>query len=577
HHDTRPGGAWSTRGQEQNTGGIWGAVTLSSPSVADISRVKITTRPDAGGAWRADLDVSVARSSPQQALRVEARIEPDTFSQTDSQTEAGAPPSSVELPGGAEGAHLAARVGSPRLWWTWDQGEPNLYRAIVQVLDGDRVVAESSVRFGFRTIEVDPDSKQWRLNGRRIFLRGTNYISSQWLSEMTPARLAFDLELMKHANIDAIRVHAHLEGEAFYSQCDEKGVLVWQDFPLQWGYNDDAPFVQEASRQAAGMVEWLYNHPAIAAWTLQNEPPFDADWMKWKYRDYRPDQNRVLNETLTRVVAEADPTRWAHSYSTTGEHQWLGWYSGAWSDFAKPSKEAIVSEYGAQALPDLASLRQIFTEAELWPKTDPEWEKWEFHNFQRHETFELAGVKQGANIGEWIENTQSYQAKLIQFAAENYRRQKYAPVTAIFQFLFNEDWPSINWGIVDYWRTPKPGYEALRIAYQPVLPSIAWTQDRWNPGETPAVDLWVVNDLVRDFSGAVLTWTVRDSGHVVQEDSQRLDILADSAARIQEVRMPELAEGAYTLVIVLRDAAGTMLGENSFRFTIQEPLFEPEK
>ncbi len=28
HHDTRPGGAWSDRGQEQNTGGIWGEVRL---------------------------------------------------------------------------------------------------------------------------------------------------------------------------------------------------------------------------------------------------------------------------------------------------------------------------------------------------------------------------------------------------------------------------------------------------------------------------------------------------------------------------------------------------------------------
>jgi beta-mannosidase len=28
HHDTRPGGAWSVRGQEQNTGGIWAPVSF---------------------------------------------------------------------------------------------------------------------------------------------------------------------------------------------------------------------------------------------------------------------------------------------------------------------------------------------------------------------------------------------------------------------------------------------------------------------------------------------------------------------------------------------------------------------
>ena len=126
--------------------------------------------------------------------------------------------------------------------------------------------------------------------------------------------------------------------------------------------------------------------------------------MKWKYRDYRPDQNQLLNAELFRVVSEADPTRWVHAYSTTGEHQWLGWYSGSWMDFAKPSREAIISEYGAQALPNLPSLRRIFTEQELWPKNDQDWEKWDYHNFQRKETFELAGVRQGSNIQEWIEH-----------------------------------------------------------------------------------------------------------------------------------------------------------------------------
>jgi hypothetical protein len=92
------------------------------------------------------------------------------------------------------------------------------------------------------------------------------------------------------------------------------------------------------------------------------------------------------------VVSAADPTRWVHSYSTTGEHQWLGWYAGSWMDFAKPSKEAIVSEYGAQALPGLPSLRKIFLESELWPRTERDWGKWDFHNFQRHETFELGVI-----------------------------------------------------------------------------------------------------------------------------------------------------------------------------------------
>jgi beta-mannosidase len=569
HHDTRPGGAWSVRGQEQNTGGIWGAVTLSAPGKVDISQIHVTTRADKDDTWLAVIDMCFSHAGLIGPLRIVAQIAPDTFVVT----------TSPELPvaftlGGTEGsptAHGEARVSNPRLWSTWDQGVPNLYRATVRAYEGDQIVAESTVRFGFRSIAVDSATKQWRLNGHPVFLRGTNYISSQWLSEMTPAKLGFDLELMKHANINAIRVHAHIEGEAFYSQCDEKGVLVWQDFALQWGYDDSPEFIQEASRQAVGMVDWLYNHPSIAAWTLQNEPPFDADWMKYKYSDYRPDQNKLLNAALTRAVSNADGTRWVHAYSTTGEHQWLGWYSGTWMDFAKPSKEALVSEYGAQALPALPALRRIFAESELWPKTDREWEKWEYHNFQRHETFDLAHVARGENIEEWIANSQRYQAKLIQFAAENYRRQKYRPITGIFQFLFNEDWPSINWGIVDYWRTPKPGYDALRIAYQPVLPSIAWSQESWSPGEVPAVELWVINDLPCDYRGAILSWTLRDSQTILKNDAQQVDIAADSAKQIKSLNFPDLPQEEYSLIVTLRDAGGVALGENSFAFTVEPP------
>ena len=93
-------------------------------------------------------------------------------------------------------------------------------------------------------------------------------------------------------------------------------------------------------------------------------------------------------------------------------------------------------------------------------------------------------MARGESVTELIANTQRYQAELLQFAAESYRRQKHAPVGAIFQFMFNECWPSANFGIVDYWRRPKPGFAALARAYQPVLPSISWTPETVHSGET---------------------------------------------------------------------------------------------
>ncbi|RMH74469.1 MAG: glycoside hydrolase family 2, partial [Calditrichaeota bacterium] len=410
--------------------------------------------------------------------------------------------------------------------------------------------------------------------GRRIFLRGTNYIGTQWLAEMNAERYGFDLGLMKQANINGVRVHAHVAAREFYRRCDEMGMLVWQDFPLQWGYVDDPEFYREAERQAKDMIHLLYNHPSVIAWSLHNEPPWDATWMQYKYRHYNPEQNRALDERLYRVLQGMDSTRYLHKYSATGEHPWYGWYSGHWKDYARPTHQPLITEFGAQALPDLPSLQKIFTGEALWPDTEEKWQEWEYHNFQRRETFEIAGVPMGNGIEEFIRNTQEYQARLIQYAAESYRRQRYRPVAAIFQFMFVEDWPSVNWGIVDYWRNPKPGYQALRIAYQPVLPGIEWDRQRWEPGETVKLHFWVINDLPKAFPDARLSWTLRQGESIRETQTVTLSIPPDSGRRVVEWKQKGLASGEYRLQVRLEEARGEVLGTNEFRFTVGQPAIQ---
>ncbi len=229
----------------------------------------------------------------------------------------------------------------------------------------------------------------------------------------------------------------------------------------------------------------------------------------------------------------------------------------------------MITEFGAQALPNLASLRKTFSEAELWPDNDAEWSKWEYHNFQKRETFEIAKVPMGSNPQEFINNTQQYQAKLIQFAAEAYRRQRFRPVTSLFQFMFVENWPSINWGIVDYWRNAKPGYQALAIAYQPILPSIVWQKDVWNRHEVIALDLWVINDLWQKFPRAKLTYTLQAAGQILDQRTINLDIEPDSGKSVTRLRLKSLEPGSYELTVTAEDRKRNFLGRNKFRFIVE--------
>ena len=566
HHDTRPGGAWSNRGQEKNTGGIWSTVDLEIHDIARISDVKVSPQLDIKqNQATALVEMSVdLKQESSLSSHVRLTLKPHNFHSPDIIIKQ----EKVALSSGTNKISISIDVNNPKLWWPWDQGDANLYRLEISLLSADKAIDTTETTFGFRDIHYDTDKKIWVINGKRTFLRGTNYIATQWLSEMTPQRFGRDVSLMKDANINAVRVHAHITADEFYRQCDEAGMLVWQDFPLQWGYTDDPSFHTEAQKQAKEMVDVLYNHPSIFAWSLINEPVWDAPWMKYKYSNYNDQQNKQLTETLYKTIHSYDKTRYVHAFSSTTEHPWLGWYSGSWLDYNKPTSIPIVAEFGAQALPNLPALRKIFSEEELWPTNQKHWDKWSYHNFQQRETFEVAKVPMGSTPAEFVENTQSYQAKLVKLAAESYRRQRYTPVNSIFQFMFVEDWPSMNWGVVDYWRTPKQGYYSLKQAYQPVLPSIAWEKENFKVNEPVEFTLWIINDLHKKYPNSQLSYSLRKNNKLLKTKTLTVDIAEDSSQQVKTITWRHLAIGKYELIVSIEDNNHKILGVNQHLFEI---------
>lgn len=566
HHDTRPGGAWSTRGQERNTGGIWSNVSLQVGAGVALDEPRVRAKVAAGGRpTEAALRIGTWTEPGARPQQVEAEIEfePHNFSGPAFRERR-----SLTLAAGHGEQALTIALPGAHLWWPADLGAPDLYRVRVTLRRGEKVLDRRETVTGLRDIFHDPQAQTWHVNGQRLFLRGTNYIATQWLSEMGEREYARDVALMRKANINAVRMHAHVGDRRFYLACDEAGLLVWQDFPLQWGYVDSAEFSDEAQRQAVAMVRTLDNHPSIFAWSMHNEPPWDAWWMKYKYPDYDPNQNRALDDRLERTVRQHDDSRYVHKASMSSEHQWQGWYSGHWTDFNKPTTHALITEYGAQALPDIESLRRIFNDDEIFPDTEKKLERWAFHNFQKDETFNNAKVERGKDIHEFIANSQAYQARLIQLAAESLRRQKYQPVGAIFQFMFVEDWPSMNWGVLDYWRRTKAGYKALARAYQPLLPSIEWSVERPAAGSTPQFGLWLVNDLPRAYADVKFSWELACNERVLASDTFNASVEADQATRLRSITAPALPSGRCALGVTVRGDDAALLADNLYEFIV---------
>ncbi|HIP20585.1 MAG TPA: hypothetical protein EYG94_03700 [Campylobacterales bacterium] len=477
HHDTRPGGAWESEGQDKNSGGILGSVSIKAHHDYKLEKIRLTPTLRENSV---SLEMEVVLKLLEDKLfsfskNVDVFVTPynfkgKSFKQTFSLNSNEKTTFSMDL----EGA---------RRWQTHDRGFPSLYVVTFKVAG-----FEHSIVTGFKSLTQNADKVRF-LNNKPFFIKGTNYISSQYVTEMTKEKFRKDLELMKKAHINAIRVHAHIEPEIFYELCDEMGFLVWQDYNLQWGYIETPSFQDEAEKQLLEMIDKLYNHPSIYIWSMHNEPPWNAPWMK--YKDYNPEQNKAFDERLYQSALKHDPYHLVQKLSSADEHPWFGWYSNKYQKFAENSKSMLITEYGAQAIPHIQSVKKFIPDKYLHPKYPAAKKHWEYHNFQFNWS-KKQGVEFKTTLKTFIKDSQTYQADLLKFATEMLRIQKYEHTASIFQFMFNEGWESMNWGIVDYWRVPKAGYYALQKAYAPIIIVAKQLPNNF-------LEFYVVNDTVAEF------------------------------------------------------------------------------
>lgn len=577
HHDARPGN-WTERGQERSTGGIWGRVRLTAHREASIEAIRVAT-PLRGADAELHLvaRIELAHPTPRWA-RVTARL----IENAGDGVTAYELWSDTWLEPGDNDVHVRGPLAAPRLWWTWDQGEPHRYRLDTEVLLADDkdapllALASDSRLVGIRSIEVG-DDWVWRLNGRPVFIRGMNHIGEHWLSAMTEERAAADVRLATDANLNLLRIHAHVTAPAVYDACDEAGVLVWQDLPLQWGYADSAETYRVTRRMVHEIIDLHGWRPSVAYWCAHNEAPWNEPWMADEAGRFAPDQNQRLDHELADLFRRLDPSRPALANSGAGDgHTYPGWYWGDWDVASEIPGGAFPSEYGAQGVPDLETLRTFLPETATA-------DDWTYHGFQHHEHAQKVGVNLFTHsVPELIEASQRYQARQLQFATEHYRRRKRERVQGVIPFMLVDPWPCISWSVVDHLRHPKLGYHALARAMQPVLPSIEAADDTY-PGDDPfepepvVFGIWWINDLHRTFPAASLSWRLVDPrGAELASVSTTTDVLADAARRVLQAGPFDLAPGRYALETTISDRSGAVLGSNRWDFVVTEPPSLPE-
>ena len=494
HHDVRPG-AWHEKlGQTKGTGGIWNDVNLIVCKKTRLSGIKIS--PMLKDNYKtADLSLEIfAENTTSSAKKTVAIMEitgpngryADRFK------------SGLELRPGINVFNVKTTIKNPLLWWPRELGKQNLYFAKVSLFDekSGECLSLTESRFGIREIKIG-ENKAWIINGKRLFVRGSNIIPEEYLSTYSKERIKKDVELIKESNCNAVRVHAHVNRKELYAALDEAGIMVWQDFALQWEYVDTPQFISEAVKQIREMVNLLHNNPSVVVWCCHNEPVAKA---------------KKLDELLFKAVAEEDVTRAIFKSSDFSEHPYPGWFWGHYRYYLSLVGKPFPSEFGAQALPCEGTMKKMFAKKDLWP---PNWSKWAYRDFVYEQTFHIAGVEQGGTLKEFIFNSQNYQSKVIKFSVETYRQHKWSQITGIFHFMLLEPWPAISYSVTDYFRNRKKGFSTLKKSFQPVAVLASLQRRTTGLGRKIEGQFWIVNDYHRDYRNAKIVFLLKRKNRVL--------------------------------------------------------------
>ncbi|MFN8567507.1 MAG: glycoside hydrolase family 2 TIM barrel-domain containing protein [Kouleothrix sp.] len=565
---------WDCLDPASNPGGVWLPVELIASGPARIAEVVLRT--EAFGEAAAELRFQAVIDAAEAAdVTLRWTIAPKNFAgavQTIEQRRA--------LAQGRQEIAGVLEVRDPQPWWTHDLGHPNCYTITLELLYGDEVSDRHASTFGIRRFEL----RKWiaYLNGKRLFIKGNNYAPGDTrIATMTPERYAHDLQLAIDCHMNMLRIHAHVEHPAFYEAADLAGMLLWQDFPLQWMYRREV--LPEACRQVRQMVRQLGSHPSIAIWCMHNEPLYAIDTKDESYytlfRAYVSvfiwNWNRdVMDRQLKRVARAEDTTRpvvrASGEYAVpffrkgTDTHFYFGWYGGVYGPLRSfepvaqrfPDNIRFVTEFGAQSFPNIESCAR-FMETDI-AKID-----WDYmasrHHMQPNMFDYWLKWREAGSLGELVHMTQEYQSAINRFYIDRLRFNKYRPTGGIIPFMFHDSNPAVQWSIVDYWRVPKRSYHAMQRAFSPQYLFTLLKYDSHPPGRPIDLPLYVVNDAHRQVPIELFAHLSGPEGEIARVE-RALTLPADCMAmEIDRLRLTPERPGEYRLALALRQGDVTLV------------------
>ncbi|MEO7413850.1 MAG: sugar-binding domain-containing protein [Opitutaceae bacterium] len=217
----------------------------------------------------------------------------------------------AEIPAKAIGAGQTVafdqpiKVANVRLW---ELERPQLYRAVVEVLSGEKsgqTVDNETVTFGIREARFEADTGFW-LNGKNFKIKGVclHHDASAFGAAVPLRAWERRLEALRELGVNAIRISHNPGDPAFLDLCDRMGFLVMAEMFDCWTvaknpHDYHEYFIDWSKTDTRDTVRRDRNHPSIFAWSAGNEI----------HDTPKPDLAKKILSGLVDVFHQNDPTR----------------------------------------------------------------------------------------------------------------------------------------------------------------------------------------------------------------------------------------------------------------------------
>ncbi|MBE6936083.1 MAG: hypothetical protein E7458_06210 [Ruminococcaceae bacterium] len=467
-------------------------------------------------------------------------------------------------------------IAQPKLWYPLGYGDQPLYTITAETIDETGAVTETRCRrLGFRRSRMVMNAGAWsrpsgmprsrsdapatlEINGRKLFARGSNWVGTDiFAGEMTREHYDELLTQAAECNVIILRIWggAFVNKESFFELCDEKGIMVWQEFPLACNeYPDDPHYLAVLEHEARAIVRRLRTHPSLVIWCGGNEL-----FNSWSGMTEQHHALRLLNAVC---YDEDQYTPFLYTSPLTGMSH------GHYHSYDEETGEELLTllrnshftgynEFGCPAYAPADYIRTFMSEEEF-QSFGPESEIWrERHAFgvwrerswgrEDEVNYFLGGYE---SVDDLCEKSQFVQSMCLRSDFEEMRRQ-WPQCSFAMNWCFNEPWPAAaNNSVVAWPAVRKPAYYAMQTALRPRMASLALDRQLWRGGETFRAEIWMHNDTIEEMPAGEIRVSYKLDGEEIQWGTLRYAALPEQTNSVSGsilFPLPEDFDGLFEI------------------------------